>query len=87
MRFFTCRTYPNTSSQVLAKLHFVALTFVQLQNDRHLADYSYSTKWDRVKALAKVRQAEAAFTNWRAIRTEYAAQRYLVSLLSPYKED
>lgn len=83
----TSRTYPNTRPQVLTKLHFVARTFVQLQNDRHLADYSYATKWDRVKALAKVRQAEQAFINWRAIRLEHAAQRYLVSLLSSYKED
>jgi hypothetical protein len=81
------RSYPNTTPQVLQKLHFVARAFSQLQNDRHLADYSYATKWDRVKALAKVRQAEQAFINWKSIRLEYAAQRYLVSLLSPYKED
>jgi hypothetical protein len=83
----TSRSYPNTTPQVLQKLHFVAGAFSQLQNDRHLADYSYATKWDRVKALAKVRQAEQAFINWKSIRAEYAAQRYLVSLLSPYKED
>jgi hypothetical protein len=35
-----------------------------------------------VKALAKVQQAKTAFTDWKSIRGEYVAQRYLISLLS-----
>ena len=37
-------------------------------------------------ALAKVQQAQTAFTDWKSIRNEYLAQRYLVSLLSQYRE-
>ncbi len=72
--------------QVAAKLKSVARAFRELQFQRHLADYSNATKWDRNKASAKVNQAKTAFSNWKSIRNEYVAQRYLVSLLSNYKE-
>jgi len=52
-----------------------------------LADYSNVTKWVRTKAAAKVNQAKTAFTDWKSIREESVAQKYLVSLLSKYKED
>ena len=52
----------------------------------HLADYSNATKWDRIKASAKVDQSKTAFSDWKSIRNEYVAHRYLVSLLSNYKE-
>ena len=35
---------------------------------------------------AKVNQAKAAFNDWKSIRNEFIAQKYLVSLLSNYKE-
>jgi hypothetical protein len=73
--------------QVVAKLRSVARAFRELQHQRHLADYSNATKWDRIKASAKVNQSKTAFSDWKSIRAEYVAQRYLVSLLSNYKED
>jgi hypothetical protein len=72
--------------QVVAKLRSVARAFRELQFQRHLADYSNATKWDRIKASSKVNQAKTAFGDWKAIRNEYVAQRYLVSLLSNYKD-
>src|SRR5262245_59931641 len=69
---------PAVNGQVVTKLRSVARAFRELQNQRHLADYSNATKWDRVKALAKVQQAEAAFTEWKSIRNEFVAQRYLI---------
>jgi len=72
--------------QVAAKLRSVARTFRELQDQRHLADYSNATKWVRIEASAQVNQCEAAFSDWKSIRHEYVAQRYLVSLLSNYKE-
>ena len=78
--------YPSVSPQVATKLKSVARAFRELQEQRHLADYSNATKWDRVKAAAKVNQCKSAFSDWKSIRKEYAAQRYLVSLLSDYKE-
>jgi len=80
-------TYDHTiNPEVVAKLRTVSRAFRELQHQRHLADYSNATKWDRVKALAKVQQAQTAFTDWKSIRHEYVAQRYLISLLSQYKE-
>jgi hypothetical protein len=65
----------------------VARAFRELQSQRHVADYSNATKWDRTKAAVYVNQSQAAFSDWKSIRTEYVAQKYLVSLLSNYKED
>ena len=77
---------PPTTPQVAAKLRSVARAFRELQEQRHLADYSNATKWDRINAGAKVNQATTAFTDWKAIRKEHVAQRFLVSRLSNYKE-
>ena len=80
-------TYDATiSPQVVTKLRSVARAFRELQLQRHLADYSNATKWDRIKASAKVDQAKTAFHDWKSIRNEFVAQKYLVSLLSNYKE-
>lgn len=73
--------------QVVSRLRSVARAFRELQLQRHLADYSNATKWDRIKASAKVNQSKTAFSDWKAIHNEYAAQKYLVSLLSNFKED
>jgi len=48
---------PAAPIQVVAKLRSVARAFRELQFQRHLADYSNATKWDRIKASAKVNQA------------------------------
>jgi len=78
---------PAISSQVVAKLRSVARAFRELQLQRHLADYSNATKWDWTKASAKVNQAKTAFHDLKSIRNEFVAQKYLVSLLSNYKEE
>jgi hypothetical protein len=77
----------SVSPKVVAKLRAVARAFRELQDQRHLADYSNATKWDRIRASAKVNQCKTAFSDWKSIRNEYVAQRYLVSLLSSHKED
>jgi hypothetical protein len=77
---------PAVNPQIVSKLRSVARAFRELQHKRHLADYSNATKWDRVKALARVQQAQTAFADWKSIRNEDVAQRYLISLLSQYKE-
>ena len=51
---------PTISPQVVAKLRSVARAFRELQLQRHLADYSNATKWDRIKASAKINQAKTA---------------------------
>jgi hypothetical protein len=81
------RSYDSAAPpQAVVKLRFVARAFRELQQERHIADYSNVTKWDRFKASAKVNQAKTAFDHWRDIRSEFIAQRYLVSLLSDHDE-
>jgi hypothetical protein len=77
---------PSVPPQVVAKLRSVARAFRELRIQRHLADYSNATKWDRIKASSRVNQSKTAFSDWKIIRNEYVAQRYLVSLLSNYKD-
>src|SRR5580692_1579368 len=71
-------TYDSSvSPQVATKLKSVARAFRELQLQRHLADYSNATKWDRIKASAKVDQAKTAFNDWKSIRNEFVTQKYL----------
>jgi hypothetical protein len=49
---------PAVPPQVVAKLRSVARAFRELQFQRHLADYSNATKWDRIKASSKVNQSK-----------------------------
>jgi hypothetical protein len=59
----------------------VAKAFVQLQDNRHIADYDNATVWTATEALKEVRRAVDAVAAWQAIRDENLAQDYLVSLL------
>ncbi len=59
----------------------VVSNFVELQQQRHLADYDNSRVWTRVEALNEVHSASEAFRSWQIIRNEPAAQDYLFSLM------
>ena len=64
-----------------AQLRQVAKAFVDLQKNRHDADYDNARVWTRSDTLDQVASAEAAFATWRAIRDRPEAQSYLLSLL------
>jgi uncharacterized protein (UPF0332 family) len=65
------------------QLKNVAHTFVQLQEKRHTADYDNAAVWSRTHALAAIDMASLAFSDWREIRTQDAAQDYLLQLFLP----
>ena len=73
--------YPGVDPRVVKDLRFVGRAFRELQLERHKADYDNTITWDRVTALAKVQQAQIAFTKWKSIRSEEIAQTYLADLL------
>ncbi len=77
------RQFPFTGSdpEVVAALKEIAITFVQLQQRRHIADYDNTTFWTRKEALGQVESAQQAFLMWKTIRDEHIAQAYLVSLI------
>ena len=74
-----------SSGQPPAELHLknVAQAFILLQQQRHRADYDNSFIWSRTNTIAAVDMASSAFNDWRAIRTEDAAQDYLLALFLP----
>jgi uncharacterized protein (UPF0332 family) len=82
-RLSNTRDFPFTGEdpQVVASLRFVALTFTQLQEDRHSADYDLTEDLDSTDALHQVKSAEKIFTTWPTIRSAQIAQEYLVSLV------
>ena len=45
----------------MGSLRFVALTFTQLQEDRHFADYNLTKDLDPTDALNQVKSAEKIF--------------------------
>jgi hypothetical protein len=69
------------SLPVVSDLAFVANTFVDLQMNRHLADYDTTDTWSRVQVLALVQSVETAFTVWKKVRASSDAKVFLVSLL------
>jgi hypothetical protein len=61
----------------------VAQTFVSLQAERHTADYDAAFHWSPKDAIDVLDLAAAAFKDWRAIRTQDAAQDFLLTLFLP----
>lgn len=86
-RLSNTREFPFTGedSQVVASLRFVALTFTQLQEDRHFADYNLTEDLDATDALTQVKSAEKIFKTWPSIRNDETVQGYLVSLVVKHR--
>ena len=65
------------------ELNTVARIFIQLQQHRHTADYDNSKKWSRTDVVNVLTLATDAFNAWLAIRTQDAAQDFLLQLFLP----
>lgn len=72
---------PNQEEAINRHLHRVVSTFVQMHEQRELADYDYSSNWTRTDVLPKVEGVAASFKAWKAIRNEDIAQAFLFTLL------
>ena len=66
---------------MVASLRFVALTFTQLQQDRHFADYNLTKDLGSTDALNQVKSAEKIFQTWQSVKSAQIAQDFLVSLV------
>jgi hypothetical protein len=73
--------YAGEDSLVVDKLRSFAGLFVQLQEQRHEADYNIKDAWTLTQALKEILAANRAFGTWQEIRNEKISQDYLVSLL------
>jgi hypothetical protein len=86
-RLLNIQNFPFTGEdpQVVDNLWLVALTFTQLQEDRHFADYNLTKDLGPIDALNQVKPAEKIFYTWQSIRSNQIAQEYLVSLVVKHR--
>ena len=73
--------YAGEDPIIVDKLRSFAGLFVQLQEQRHEADYNIKDAWTVTQALKEILAANRAFETWQEIRMEKISQEYLVSLL------
>ena len=71
----------NRELTVLRHINVIAETFVQMYQQRQIADYNNAQKWGRTDVLQKIDTVEVAFQSWQAIRNEAEAHNFLVTLL------
>jgi hypothetical protein len=64
-----------------AVLRSVAATFVDLQQERHDADYNLARAFTRATTLAAVATAQTAFASWAQIRGTPEAEAFMLALL------
>jgi hypothetical protein len=63
------------------EIKLVAETFIELQQQRHLADYDPLQSFTRLKVLGIIDQADSAVSAWANIRNAPNANVFLTSLL------
>ncbi len=73
--------YAGEDPIIVNKLRSFAGLFVQLQEQRHEADYNIRDAWTFTQSLQEVLAANRALATWQEIRTEKIAQDFLVALL------
>ncbi len=73
--------YTNEDPQSVIALRDIAQGFIQLQEDRHFADYNLMKPLDPVDALRQVKTAEKIFLSLPKIKTEQIVQEYLTLLV------
>jgi uncharacterized protein (UPF0332 family) len=76
----------NTLSRLLippleAELQSVAKAFVELQLQRHLADYDLTETFDRIEVLRIIDKAKTAVADWNKVRNQPNANVFLAALL------
>jgi hypothetical protein len=78
---FNDQIAPLLSFPIAPEIKRVALAFMELQELRHLADYDLSVKFNRYQTMSLVKQVEAAFADWQAVRDSPNAKIFAVDLL------
>ena len=73
--------YAGQHLALVHKLRTFARLFVQLQEQRHEADYNIKDAWTFTQSLKEVLAANRALEIWQEIRAETISQDFLVSLL------
>ena len=69
------------SATLPAEISSVARTFVQLQEERHKADYDIADRFDRARAQNAVSLTAQLFADWNTIRDTDDARVFLAALV------
>lgn len=67
--------------EVPPEVKSVAELFVDLQQERHDADYNRGRWFERAEAKDRIAQLEIVLQGWERVRTTPAAQSFLILLL------
>jgi hypothetical protein len=59
----------------------IAAAFVDLQDERHAADYDNHEQWTATDVEGVLKIAHLAFRQWASIRTDPMAGNYLLAML------
>ncbi len=84
---FSVPTAPRQLSAILGTpvsndMQLIALSFIQLQEARHDADYNLATTWTRLTAQQYAQLARNAFAAWLRVRKSHEANVFALALLS-----
>ena len=77
----TWTDWHGSQQSVPPALRRVAEAFVDLQEERHLADYNNHVQWTVAEVELLLNRAQSAFDDWASIRTDPMAGNYLLSML------
>lgn len=77
----TWTDWHGISQPVPPELQRVARTFIELQEERHTADYNNHEQWTVSDVQSLLSTASSAFQDWLAIRSHPMAGNYLLSML------
>ena len=67
------KDFRNSDPGMVGHLITVAAAFVNMQQFRHAADYSYATKWAKTEVQDHIVTVTEAFASWRIVRDEKIA--------------
>ncbi len=81
----TWQDWHGNDRPVPPALQQVARAFVDLQDERHTADYNNHELWSASEVQATLNTVRSAFRDWQTIRTDPMAGNYLLMMLLPKK--
>ena len=77
----TWQDWHGNQQPVPLAIQKIASAFVDLQEERHTADYDNHEQWTVTEVQAALDTARSAFQQWQSIRTDPMAGNYLLAML------
>jgi uncharacterized protein (UPF0332 family) len=77
----TWRDWHGNQQPVPSAIQKIASAFVDLQEERHMADYDNHEQWTVTEVQETLNTARSAFQHWHSIRTDPMAGNYVLAML------